>query len=88
MDRRAAIDHLNGIRPKLSQETNKALDMVIADADFAEAMQQRPVYYCDAEYNAACAKHDCFLEGGHCRLTSNPEYALYQGEKPLRAPFL
>ena len=88
MDRRAAIDHLNGIRPKLSRETNMALDVVIADADIAEKMQLRPVYYCDAENNILCAKYACYLGGGSCRLTSNPEYALYQGEKPLRAPLL
>lgn len=87
MDRRAAIDHLNGIRPKLSRESNKALDVVIAEAEYAESMETRPVYYCDAKNNTVCPKHACHLRGGVCRLTSNPEYAIYQGGQPLRAPF-
>ena len=87
-DRRKAIDHLNGIRPKLSNETNRALDTVIEAAELAEKAQLRPVYYCDAEINHTCAKYACYLEGGLCRLTSNPEFAICQGEKPLRAPLL
>lgn len=88
MDRRAAINHLNGIRLKLSRESNKALNLVIADAELAETMQLRPVYYCDAEYNTDCAKHACFLAGGPCRLTSSPEHALKYNGQALRAPLL
>ena len=86
MDRRAAIDHLNGIRPKLSKETNEALDVVLALADYMEKAEERPIYYCDAENNFECKKHSCYMKDGQCRLTSNPEFAIYQHGVPLKAP--
>lgn len=39
-------------------------------------------YRCDPTLNVNCGKSDCYINGGVCSLTSNPEFAI-DGSGPL-----
>lgn len=35
---------------------------------------KRARYKCDPNKNKECKKHECFINGGECRLTKNIQY--------------
>ena len=40
-----------------------------------------PIYMCDPEKNTKCQKRGCYIYGGGCRRTRNPEFAKEEPEE-------
>ena len=86
MNRDTAVKILEQVRPLLSHETNKALDVAIVDCKMANEYETRPTYWCDYKVNTTCKKGSCISNGGACRRTTNEEFAVWYEGKALRAP--
>lgn len=86
MNREQAIKLINQSRPLLGHELNKALDVVIADAELALHCERQPVYYCSPALNKKCKKGGCYKTGGPCYYTTKAECAKHSGNRPLKAP--
>lgn len=82
------VPYSNGELAQMEQAGRNAERCVCCGAIIPEGRQVCPIcecqiiYPCDPEKNTTCTKQSCFVNGGPCYHTTNPEFKkTIEGEK-------